>query len=345
MAAGRLSLAARPLAVLILGGTGFVGPHVVEQALARGHRVTLFNRGRSGAGPFAGRVESLVGDRDPGIGAGLGALSGARTWDAVIDISGYLPRHVRASAALLEGRVGRYLYVSTMGVYDRSRAGSVTEQSPMLELVDPGNEDYSGPRYGPQKAEADRIVQGLYGTAATSVRPTFILGPGDDTDRFSYWIDRVAAGGEVLGPRADAAPLQWVDVRDLSAWIVDLCERNQHGAFNAAAPPVPWDGVLDTLRPFASGPVMLRRPAGAVVDTLKIAQPLVRPDNPVVRLDGTLATRHGLAYRPLAETAQAAYAWWRSLPAERRARAAARWPTAEQEKAGWQRAAVSANPS
>lgn len=337
--------AARPLALLILGGTGFVGPHVVEQALVRGHRVTLFNRGRSGPGPFAGRVESLVGDRDPGTGGGLGALSVARHWDAVIDISGYLPRHVRASATLLKGRVGRYLYVSTMGVYDRSRAGTITEQSSMLDLVDPGNEDYSGPRYGPQKAEADRIVQALYGSAATSVRPTFILGPGDDTDRFSYWIDRVAAGGEVLGPRADAAPLQWVDVRDLSAWIVALCERNQPGVFNAAAPPVPWDGVLDMLRPFASRLVTLRRPAGDVVEALKIPQPLVRPDDPVVRLDGSLATRHGLAYRPLAETSRAAYDWWRSLPAERRARAAERWATPTQEQAGWEQSAVSANPS
>lgn len=343
--ASGLGVAARPLDLLILGGTGFVGPHVVEQALVRGHRVTLFNRGRSGAGPFAGRVESLVGDRDPAAGAGLGALSGARRWDAVIDISGYLPRHVRASATLLKDRVGRYLYVSTMGVYDRSRAGSITEQSSMLGLVDPGNEDYSGSRYGPQKAEADRIVQALYGSAATSVRPTFILGPGDDTDRFSYWIDRMAAGGEVLGPRADAAPLQWVDVRDLSAWIVALCERNQQGVFNAAAPPMSWDGVLETLRPFASRPAAVRRPSGVVVETLKIPQPLVRPDNPVVRLDGSLATQYGLVYRPLAETSRAAQAWWQALPAERRARAAARWPTAEQERAGWQQTAVSASPS
>lgn len=345
LAGGGVARAARALSLLILGGTGFVGPAVVEQALARGHRVTLFNRGRSGPGPFAGRVDALVGDRDPRVGAGLGALAGKRRWDAVIDISGYLPRHVRASAELLQGRAGRYLYVSTMGVYDRTRAGTITEQSPMLALADPGNEDYSGSRYGPQKAEADRIVQALYGAAATSVRPTFILGPGDDTDRFAYWIDRVAAGGEVLGPRADAAPLQWVDVRDLSTLIITLCEREQGGVFNAAAPPVPWDGVIDTLRPFASRPVTLRRPPGAVVDALRIPQPLTRPDEPRVRLDGTLATRHGLAYRPLADTSRATYEWWRSLPEERRVRAAARWATPAQERAGWEQSGISASPS
>jgi 2'-hydroxyisoflavone reductase len=331
--------APRSLDLLILGGTGFLGPHAVEHALARGHRVTLFNRGRSAGSAFGGRVELLVGDRDPRIGSGLGALAGERRWDAVIDISGYLPRHVRASAELLRGRVGRYAYVSTMGVYDRTRAGTVTEQSAMLPLVDPDNEDYSGPRYGPQKAEADRIVQSLYGRAATSVRPTFILGPGDDTDRYAYWLARMIRGGDVLGPRADAAPLQWVDVRDLCPWIVDLCERDQSGAFNAAAPPVDWDGVIDTLRPFAAQPVRLRRPAGAVVDALKIPQPLTRRDDPVVRLDGTRATRHGLAYRPLAETSRATFEWWQALPDDRRARAEARWPGRELERAAWERSA------
>ncbi len=334
--------APRSLDLLILGGTGFLGPHAVEYALARGHRVTLFNRGRSPGSAFGGRVELLVGDRDPRIGSGLGALAGERRWDAVIDISGYLPRHVRASAELLRDRVGRYAYVSTMGVYDRTRAGTVTEQSAMLPLADPDNEDYSGPRYGPQKAEADRIVQSVYGHSATSVRPTFILGPGDDTDRYAYWVARMAAGGEVLGPRADAAPLQWVDVRDLCPWIVQLCERDQAGAFNAAAPAVDWDGVLDTLRPFAAQPVRLRRPASAVVDALKIPQPLTRRDAPVVRLDGTLATRHGLDYRPLEDTSRAMWDWWRLLPAERRARAEARWPGRDLEREAW---ALSASPS
>lgn len=338
-AAAGIAPAPRPLDLLILGGTGFLGPHVVEHALARGHRVTLFNRGRSAAGAFGGRVELLVGDRDPNVGAGIAALEGTRSWDAVIDISGYLPRHVRATASLLRGRARRYAFVSTMGVYDRTRPGTVTEASPMLPLVDPGNEDYAGPRYGPQKAEADRVVQALWGEGATSVRPTFILGPGDDTDRYAYWIARIAAGGDVLGPRTDAAPLQWVDVRDLCPWIVELCERDLGGAFNAAAPPVEWDAVLDTLRPFAGPALQLRRPSGAVVEALRIPQPLTRRDEPVVRLDGTLATRHGLAYRPLADTSRATWEWWRALPAERRARAEARWPARELEREAWTRAA------
>ena len=340
--AAGVGTAPRPLDLLVLGGTGFLGPHLVEHALARGHRVTLFNRGRSAAGAFAGRTELLVGDRDPRVGAGLAALEGGRRWDAVIDVSGYLPRHVQASASLLRGRIGRYAFVSTTSVYDRTRPGVVTESSAMLPLTDPANEDYAGPRYGPQKAEADRIVQAIHGRAATVVRPTFILGPGDDTDRHAYWISRVAAGGDVLGPRADAAPLQWVDVRDLCPWIVSLCERDQGGVFNAAAPGVDWDAVIDTLRPFAVQDLRLRRPAGALVDALRLAQPLTRRDDPVVRLDGTLATRHGLGYRPLADTALATWEWWRTLPAERRARAEARWPARDLEREAWSRSARAA---
>lgn len=342
-AAAGVAPAPRPLDLLVLGGTGFLGPHLVEHALARGHRVTLFNRGRSAAGAFGGRVELLVGDRDPKVGAGIAALEGTRRWDAVIDVSGYLPRHVHASASLLQGRVGRYAFVSTTSVYDRTRPGVVTESSPMLPLAEPANEDYSGPRYGPQKAEADRIVQAIHGRAATVVRPTFVLGPGDDTDRYAYWISRVAAGGDVLGPRADAAPLQWVDARDLCPWVVGLCESDQGGVFNAAAPALDWDAVLDTLRPFAGQALRLRRPAGALVEALRIPQPLTRRDDPVVRLDGTLATRHGLAYRPLADTSRATLEWWRALPAERRARAEARWPGRDLEREAWLQSARTAS--
>lgn len=322
--------ARRPLRLLFLGGTGFLGPHQVEYALARGHRVTLFNRGRSAANLYGDRAELLVGDRDAKVGDGLKALAGKRTWDAVIDNSGYLPRHVRDTAVLLKGRVTRYAFVSTMSVYDRLRPGTVDERWPMLQLPDPENETQAG-RYGVLKAECDRIVSATYGRAATIVRPTFVLGPGDDTDRFAYWLARVAAGGTVLGPRADAAPLQWVDARDLCPWLIALVERGVGGAFNAAGPAVEWDAVLESMRPLASTPVEIRRPPAELLKELAIQQPLTRGDDPRVRLDGTLATRHGLSYRALADTVRGTWDWWQAQTPERRA-AVEGWPTPEQER-------------
>jgi 2'-hydroxyisoflavone reductase len=335
LAAARTAFAAvprarRPLNLLFLGGTGFLGPHQVEYALARGHRVTLFNRGKSAANLYGDRVELLLGDRDAKVGEGLKALQGKRTWDAVIDNSGYLPRHVRDTVELLKGRARRYAFVSTMSVYDRTKPGTVDERWPMLALPDPENEERTG-RYGVLKAECDRIVGAGWGRAATIVRPTFVLGPGDDTDRFAYWLARMAAGGTVLGPRADAAPLQWVDARDLCPWLVTLVERDVGGAFNAAGPPVEWAAVIDAMRPLASVQADVRRPPGALVEELGIQQPLVRGDEPRVRLDGRLATRHGLKYRPLADTVRGTWEWWQAQTPERRA-AADGWPSVEQER-------------
>jgi 2'-hydroxyisoflavone reductase len=345
LTAVRVSIAGVPRApkrlnLLFLGGTGFLGPHQVEYALARGHRVTLFNRGRSAAELYGDRVELLVGNRDRRLDQGLAALEGKRRWDAVIDNSGYLPRHVRDSAELLKDRTDRYLFVSTMSVYDRtSRSGTVDEQWPMVPLPDPDNEERAG-RYGPLKAECDRIVRATYGERATVVRPTFVLGPGDDTDRFAYWLQRVADGGTVLGPRADAAPLQWVDARDLCPWIVTLVERNVGGAFNAAAPPMAWDDVLAAMRPLANGQVEIRRPPADVLRDLKLEQPLTRGDDPRVRLDGGLAVRHGLTYRPMVDTVRATWAWWQQQTPERRAEAVAGWPKPEQERAALEKLAA-----
>ena len=182
--------ASRPLDILVLGGTGFFGPHQVEYALARGHRLTLFNRGHKDAATIYGnRVEVLIGDRDVKTSPGLAALEGTRRWDAVIDNSGYAPRHVRDSAQLLKGRVRRYLFVSTVAVYAGVDAVCV-ESSPLRSLSNPENEQLTGQSYGEMKAEGDRIVRELYGPAAIIVRPTYAVGPGDETDRFTYWVAR-----------------------------------------------------------------------------------------------------------------------------------------------------------
>jgi len=328
--------AREPLDILFLGGTGFLGPHQVEYALARGHRVTLFNRGKSAPGLFSDRVEVLLGNRDANIVPGLAALAGTRRWDVVIDNSGYLPRHVRDSVELLKDRTDRYLFVSTVAVYVAPDGERIDENSELHAAPVPDTEEVTGATYGPLKAECDRILLAALGDKATIVRPTYIVGPGDETDRFTYWVERVARGGEVLGPPDPQAVLQFVDVRDLCPWIVDLAERDLAGVYNAAGPaePVTWEQVLRELARLSPQPVQFRWSTPEVLRETEIQLPLVRSailagSEPAYFVSAA-AQAAGLRYRPLAETAAATLAWWRSLPAERQA-AARRWPTPEQE--------------
>lgn len=325
--------AEKPLDILFLGGTGFIGPHQVEYALARGHRVTLFNRGRSDADLFGDRVEVLLGNRDSKIEPGLAALEGDRRWDIVIDNSGYLPRHVRDSVNLLKDRVGRYVYVSTVAVYDTTETTSPDETSPLWPAPSPEVEEVTGATYGPLKAECDRIVQAELGEKATIVRPTYIVGPGDTTDRFTYWVERVAQGGDVLGPSNPKIELQWVDVRDLGPWIVQLGEQGQSGIYNASGPTVPvtWEQVLQSLSTLSEKPVRLRWATPEALQESGVRLPLVRPNEASLHFDGSKAEAAGLRYRPLSDTAHATLDWWRSLPPEERATPRG-WPTPEQEQ-------------
>jgi len=336
-AATTIEPAAKPLDILFLGGTGFLGPHQVEYALARGHRVTLFNRGRSAPGLYGDRVEVLIGNRDAGVAPGLSALEGKRRWNVVIDNSGFVPRHVRDSVALLRGRCDRYVYVSTVAVYDPAKGPVFDENSPLRPAPSPPTEEVSAETYGALKAECDRIVQASLGTVATIVRPTYVVGPGDDTDRFTYWVDRVARGGEVLGPPDPKVELQWIDARDLCPWIVQLGERGQAGIFNAAGPaqPVNWGAVLAALTALSTKPVTFRWATPQVLKETAIRLPLVRSSGgtpaPSVHFDGRRAGDAGLVYRPLLDTAGATLDWWRAQTPERRASAEG-WPTQEQER-------------
>lgn len=333
-AEGAVARAEKPLDILFLGGTGFLGPYQVEYALARGHRVTIFNRGRTDADLFGDRVEVLLGNRDSTIEPGLAALEGDRRWDVVIDNSGYVPRHVRDSVNLLKDRVGRYVYVSTVAVYDSSVATVFDEDSALWPAPPDDVERVTGETYGPLKAECDRIVQAALGDRATIVRPTYIFGPGDTTDRFTYWVERIARGGDVLGPVDPNYELQWVDARDLCPWIVQLGERDQGGVYNASGPTVPvtWEQVLRSLAAMSETPVQLHWATPEALEATGIRPPLVRASEVSVHFDGSRAEAAGLRYRPLADTARATLAWWRAQSAERRANAR-NWPTAEQERA------------
>jgi 2'-hydroxyisoflavone reductase len=226
-----------PMRVLILGGTGFIGPHQVRYALARGHHVTIFNRGRQKEA-WPGPVEELIGDRS----GDLKALEG-RDWDVCIDNPTSLPAWVRDAASVLKGHVGRYVFISTISVYaandkpadETAPLAAYKGADPMAETTKSLSAD---PRlYGPLKALSEKEAQTQYGEAATTIiRPSLIVGPGDETDRFTYWPVRLARGGEILAPGDGSDPVQFIDARDLAEWTIRLAEQRITGVFNAAGP-------------------------------------------------------------------------------------------------------------
>lgn len=236
----------KKLKILILGGTAFTGPHLVRLALARGHSVTVFNRGRTEKriGPLPEGVERLVGDRDPKKDDGLKALEGDRKWDVVIDTSGQIPRHVRASAELLAGRAGQYIYISSISAYKMPVPPDATESAPVAELADPFTEDMGRnfENYGGLKAACEAAAEKAMPGRVANVRPGLIVGPGDGTDRFTYWPARFARQGkgdwgqEILCPGDGKDPIQFIDVRDLAAFLLRLAETNTNGVYNAIGP-------------------------------------------------------------------------------------------------------------
>ncbi|MEU4834833.1 NAD-dependent epimerase/dehydratase family protein [Streptosporangium sp. NPDC023615] len=227
--------------ILIVGGTRFVGRHITEAALAAGHEVSLLHRGRTGAELFPG-VERLTADRD----ADLSVLRG-RSWDATVDVSAYLPAQVTALSGALS--TGRYAFVSSTAVYRAPEAPGFTEDSPLAELDGPVPESVTNETYGPLKVLCERAAADAFGASALVVRPTYVIGPDDYTGRFTYWVNRIARGGEVLAPGDPADPVQVVDARDLAAWIVSMLERERGGVFHAAtpAPPFSFGDLLETV--------------------------------------------------------------------------------------------------
>ncbi len=219
--------------LLILGGTEFVGRHLVEAALERGHEVTLFNRGQTNPDLFPD-LEKLRGERD----GNLEALKGGR-WDAVMDTSGYAPRVVHASASLLAEAAAHYTFISSVSVYaDMSEIG-LNEESALGELEDKTVEEITDKTYGPLKALCEQVVQNAFPERSLILRPGLIVGPHDPTDRFTYWPWRVAQGGEVVAPGDPNARTQIIDARDLAEWSIRLVEAGQTGIYNAVGPDRP----------------------------------------------------------------------------------------------------------
>jgi len=330
-AAPGLTPAKEQLDILFLGGTGFIGPHQINYALARGHTVSMFNRGRN-SGLYGDRVEELIGNRDANIDNGLKVLEGKRRWDVVVDNSGYVPRHVRDSAELLQGRCSRYIYTSTVAVYDFEKSQSVDNTGPLLAAPEPATEQVTGETYGPLKAECDRIVQEIYGDSATIVRPTFVVGPGDRTDRFTYWVERFHRGGDVVCPAGPGKEAQWIDVRDLCHWLVNLGENDTPGIYNGVGPasPVTTEQLMHGLAAFAVAPTRLHWPSRELLDELEYPTPMFGFFDKSTHVDADAAIASGLTYRSLADTVRDTHAWWSSQSEERRSNARG-WPTAEQE--------------
>ncbi|MBA2616899.1 MAG: SDR family oxidoreductase [Rubrobacter sp.] len=230
--------------LLILGGTRFLGRHLVGAALERGHRVTLFNRGKSNPGLFP-EIEELRGER----GGDLSALQG-QNWDAVIDTSGYLPREVRASAELLADSVGHYTFVSSISVYESFVRTGMDEDAPVLEPPDPEPEGLDWEFYGGLKVGCERAVEAAMPGRALVVRPGMIVGPHDYTDRFPYWRRRVEEGGEVLAPGDPEQQVQLIDARDLAGWVLRMAEEGRTGVYNATGPEyrLTTRGMLEGIR-------------------------------------------------------------------------------------------------
>ncbi len=311
--------AAKPMRILFLGGTGFIGPHMVKLAIEKGHKVSLFNRGKSAPGLFP-EAEHLVGDRDGKIDA----LKG-KEWDVVVDNSGYVPRHVRDTAALLKGKVGRYVFISTGSVYQFDQP-FLAEDSKLLEVKDPKSEDVNK-YYGELKVLCEQSVTELFGDKGTNLRLHIVAGPGDPTDRYTYWPMRIAAGGEVVAPGNPAHPVQYVDVRDLAQFVARVAENDIGGTFNTAGPsyaPLGMAEFLYGVRGAFGNKVSFTWVDEKFLEAQKARYPLTVSQNSPMRgimmVKSDRAIAAGLTFRPLAVTARDTHEWFTKEPAERQAK-------------------------
>lgn len=308
--------------LLIIGGTVFVGPHLVEAARGRGHEITLFNRGEHNPDLFPD-VEKLRGNRD----GRLDALRGRR-WDAVIDTCGYTPRVVTQSAELLKEAAGHYTFISSISAYgDFSQVG-MDESAPLATMPDGADEEaVTNETYGPLKVLCEQAVARNFPGRSLLVRPGMIVGPDDPTDRFTYWPVRVSRGGEVLVPGRPTQALQLVDVRDLAAWTIQAIEAGRTGAYNITGPetPLTMQAVLETSRDVSGSDAIFVYVSGEFLEEQGLPPNALfawwTPDeDPDSRgawaFDCRKAIADGLTFRPLADTIRDTLAWAGTRPAD-----------------------------
>jgi 2'-hydroxyisoflavone reductase len=318
----------KPMRILILGGTGFTGPYQIRYALRRGHKVTTFNRGKSHPGELPSEVEQLIGDRN----GQLDALKG-RTWDVVIDNPTTLPVWVRDAAQILKGNVDRYVFTSTISVYQDSKIGP-DENAPLqgYEGADAYKETLESMKangfklYGPLKVLSEKEAEKWFPGKTLVIRPGLIVGPRDESDRFTYWPVRINRGGEVLAPGKPQDPVQYIDGRDLAEWTIRMAENQETGIYNATGPAKAFSigGMLDGIK------TALKSNAKFVwVDEKFLTDQKVQAwsdmpvwagaEDGVTRTNISRALSKGLTFRPLDETARDTLEWFKSRPQDRQA--------------------------
>ncbi len=342
--------AKKKLDLLILGGTGFIGPHMVEHAVSRGHTVTLFNRGFTNTHLFPD-LEKLRGNRDPEKDDGLTALVGRR-WDAVIDNCSYVPRITKASMDVLAENVGHYVLISSISAYASFEENGITEDAPVARIEDETVEEITGETYGALKVLCEEAAEAAMPGRVANVRPGYIVGPRDSSDRFTYWPLRIERGGEVLAPGTASDPIQVIDARDLAAWCVHLIEERIAGPFSACGPrePLPMGEMLETCRRATGSDATFTWVDAEFLETNGVHAgyhlPIWLPPTGEYRGMGTVsnarAVAAGLRFRPLEETVVDLLAWIHGLedaeerlanpraglPPEREAEVLAAWHTA-----------------
>jgi len=315
---------AKPKTLLILGGTGFIGPHLTQEAIRQGWKVTHFNRGKRTPGGVE-NVETLIGDRNGQIDALRG-----RKWDVVIDDTGQIPKYVKMSADLLAPNVGYCLYISSISAY-ASFAKPNDENSPTGKLADPNIDKTTDETYGPMKALCEQYSADAFKGRASIVRPGYIVGPLDGSDRFTYWPVRASKGGEMMAPGTPKDPIQIIDVRDLAAWMMKLAKERTTGYFNAISPPDAFTmGDIITASLHASpkaGTKVTWVPEGFLAKQWKPEELDLPPWSPMsgdtagASLTSTARAQNaGLKIRPMQETVNDTLAWFQSLPADRQAK-------------------------
>jgi 2'-hydroxyisoflavone reductase len=318
--------AVKPMRILILGGTGFTGPYQVRYAMSRGHKVTTFNRGKTHPGELPNEVEQLIGDRN----GKLDALKDRR-WDVVIDNPTTLPAWVRDAAQILKGNVDRYVFTSTISVYEDSKKGP-DENAPLQKYdgSDPYKETLEAMKasgfktYGPLKALSEKEAEKWFPGRTLIIRPGLIVGPRDESDRFTYWPLRIDRGGEVLAPGAPNDSVQFIDGRDLAEWTIRMAENRETGIYNATGPakPIGMGGMLDGIKAALKSSANFTWVSEQFLTDQKVQAWSDMPvwagaEDGVTRTDINRALGKGLTFRPLADTARDTLAWFKSLPQDR----------------------------
>jgi 2'-hydroxyisoflavone reductase len=326
--------------ILILGGTKFLGPAIVEAAIARGHTLTLFNRGKTAPQLFPD-IEKLHGDRDPKKDPGLKALEG-RQWDAVIDDCGYFPRMVGASAELVAPNVKQYVYISSISCYAKNDVEGADETAELAKLADPTVETMGDgfANYGGLKALCEQAAEKAMPGRVAVVRPGYIVGPNDPTYRFTYWPDRFSRGGDVIVPGEPSDPIQIIDARDLGEWVVKLVEDDTHGQFNACGPAqrMSWGEVVDACNAAGGKSAKLHWVKADELEKLGLGEfpiwsPYAGDSKGFHTWSNARAVKAGLKFRPVKDTAKDTLAWFHALPAGEQEKQRKAGPSAAAEEA------------